>query len=338
MAIGENTRASERALLRAPLAVGWRAASSTRITRRGFLAGGATTPFALTSVLADETDFEAILEFDLSDDGVTLQVRVLYKPRVGNKPSRKPSVWPLRAASFGLDAWFELHAEDGALGRRFLKVNNASFGESVGLTLSFVFTPNLSPRLALSNGVDASAPYATGWLLRLETSIWAATRFGPARWASEDVGFADFVTGTPLEGSASGEVVGQRLNQMFDDRVDTDRKSAVPATIRFIGQALWVVMREGVSAAEGFDSRLSASEFQFGWYLDNERKPFFFGFARPEVIRITDEFVLGDLDGLHLVVTRREPHAKLREQWEVRRVATPLLRQTYSKLPFPETF
>src|ERR1700722_18766639 len=115
MAGGENTCASARA----PLAVGWRAAASTRITRRGFLAGGATTPIAYKTAFATGVDpEEAVLEFDLSDDRASVKVRLRYKSRVSGGETGGPPPWPIEAASFGPDSWFEMHAEDGPLGRR----------------------------------------------------------------------------------------------------------------------------------------------------------------------------------------------------------------------------
>ena len=143
-----------------------------------------------------------------------------------------------------------------------------------------------------------------------------------------------FVGGTPLEGSAQGQAVGNRLSEMFDDRVDTDRKSSVLMTIQFVNSALWVLARKGASAAEGFDSRVSANQFTLGWYLDQQKKPYFVGFALPEDILFKKEFVLGDANKTHLVVTPSEPGAKLRNPWEVRQLA---VHQSYSKLPFPKT-
>ena len=69
-------RGGSRANVCGPLAVGWRAAATTRITRRGFLAGGATTPIAYKTALATGVDpEEAVLEFDLSHDGASVEVR-----------------------------------------------------------------------------------------------------------------------------------------------------------------------------------------------------------------------------------------------------------------------
>jgi hypothetical protein len=218
MAGGGNTRGT----LFAPLAVGWRAAANTRITRRGFLAGGATTPIAYKTAFATGIDREAVLEFDLSDDRASVVVRPSYRIG-GGASSGGPPPWLIEAASFGPDSWFEMHAADGPLGRRLLNVRDASYGAATGLTLSFVFTPTSS-----SSSGDEPPPYPISWTLRIETPLWAAFGVASARWSSGEVDFVEFVeSGTPLEGSAPGRPVGDRLSEMFDDRVDTDRKSSI---------------------------------------------------------------------------------------------------------------
>jgi hypothetical protein len=314
-----------------PKAVGWRAVATPRMTRRGFLGGGAAAPIALNSAFAANTDSdEARLEFDLSEDGSALNI-------TESRNAQIVAQWHVEVASFGPHAWFELHAVSEPLGLRILKVRQAEFGGASQIELRFTFTPKLSAPTSASE----PARYPVGWSLKLETALWGSGAYAAAAWVGGEVDFIDFAApndAKPLKGAAAARSVGDWLNAMFADRVDTDRKAAAPLSVAFDKTALWTLARESAFAAEGFDSRVGATRFTLGWHRDVKDLPFFLGYANPAEVRWKHEFVLGDRNGTHLVATPREAAALLREPWEVRRVnlgADKPVFLTYAKLPFP---
>ncbi|MGI6855164.1 hypothetical protein [Mesorhizobium sp. 1B3] len=156
------------------------------ITRRDFLGGAAVAPIitatanlALGAVPPDQ-DSWADLIFILSDDERIVAVR-----RVSPDTSVIHRDWTLEVASFGPDAWFDMHpeeyanwdsnaqalkTEDGAL-RRQLTVRGASWGRHVKdardqpLEMTFVFERR------------DDEP----WTVGIETNVWPSEGGNPAR-------------------------------------------------------------------------------------------------------------------------------------------------------------
>lgn len=154
------------------------------ITRRDFLGGAAAAPIvaatanlALSADLPDR-DTAADLVFILSDDEKRVTVR-----RVSPIPSVTYRDWSLEAASFGPEAWFDMHAAEyanwdssaqalktpnGVLRRR-LTVRDVSWGRHVAdgrgrpLQMTFVF--------------DRSK--AMPWTVGLETNAWSSKTGNP---------------------------------------------------------------------------------------------------------------------------------------------------------------
>ncbi|MER8445034.1 twin-arginine translocation signal domain-containing protein [Mesorhizobium sp. M1066] len=197
------------------------------ITRRDFLGGAAAAPIiaatanlALGAVLPDP-DTGADLIFILSDDEKSVAVR-----RVSTDTSVTYRDWTLEVASFGPDAWFDMHPEeyaswdskaqalrtvDGAL-RRQLNVRGASWGRHVKdvrdqlLEVTFVFERR------------DDKP----WTVGIETNVWSSVSGNPAfrKEANNRLDLHSFIIDrTRLVETLSQGSIQQTLGSMFDGQV-----------------------------------------------------------------------------------------------------------------------
>ncbi len=213
-----------------PQPVGWREIVNPKISRRRFLAGTSTAPLLVESALAGTAaPREMALEFDLSDDGSTLEVRQFVKSASPAKGQALAQAWTWRtfAQSYGPSAWFEMRVAADDFDRRVV-LRDAKFGgiEQSQFALRFraeVFTEPVPPAPAAAPGAKkppAPKPrrYAAEWQMTLETDLWALPGHPDAPWISKSRPFSDFASDSNDRALLYGEidlaVASDRLYQM----------------------------------------------------------------------------------------------------------------------------
>jgi hypothetical protein len=344
-----------------PKPVGWREIVNPKMSRRRFLAGASSAPLLVEPVLAQTAapvaPLEMALEFDLSDDGSTLDVRQFEKPASPAKGQAQPSTWRTFAQSYGPTAWFEIRVAAADDFDRLVVLRGAKFGEieQPRFALRFradVFTepvPPTPPTAPAAKKPPARQPrrYATEWRVTLETDLWAPPGYPNALWSSKPRPFPEFANDrqdVPLHGEIDPAAASDRLYEMFDERVSSDESPKNALAAAFHADGRWTLERtpEGV-AASCFNGRASARKFTFGWYRDGGCAPYFTGFAGADAgdeVKVESPLRLGREGELNVLV--RSDGAAAR--WEVRRAQSLLATagdgaanptfQTYAKIKF----
>jgi hypothetical protein len=307
-----------------PRPVGSQSPLKIPLSRRGFLAGAASSALTIEAALAAAGNVVAkVLRIDLLDGGRALAVREV--PETPNSPD-PGSQWCVHASAFGPKAWFELVVVGADVSKR-LRVRQASLGGSPLVRLEFHFVPQI-----VKHGDKQVVDH---WNVSLTTGLWNDAKKANTPWKSSEIAFAKFVSKTDfLQGPPSLAQARMRFSEMFEGRVVALDKPAIQPNLQFLPDCVWRITGSAGAVVSAFNGRASAHSFSFGWYGIGEGAPFFRGIADPDKPVTLDEkyFRLGETGATNIEITGESGLT-----WEARRTDSPLMpgkAQTFAKLSF----
>ncbi|MCG2641433.1 MULTISPECIES: hypothetical protein [Bradyrhizobium] len=294
------------------------------MSRRGFLAGAASSALTIEAALAAAGNVVAkVLRIDLLDGGRAVAVREV--PENPNSPD-PGSQWCVQASAFGPKAWFELVVV-GADASKRLRVRQASFGGSQFVRLEFYFEPKIVK--------DKDKQVVDHWNVSLITGLWNDAKKANTPWKSSEIAFADFVSKKNfLEAPPGLAQARTRFSEMFEGRVVASDKPAILPNLQFLPDCVWRITGSAGAVVSAFNGRARAHSFTFGWYGFGQGAPFFRGVAGTDKPVTLDQsfFRLGEAGGTNIEIADTSALG-----WEARRTDSPLMPgkgQTFAKLGF----